>query len=253
MNRSPMPTQAYPQALTLDNKYDWLGEQEIFSSAEQRVVETPHCLFAPIHYERGYAYPLIVWLHGLRSNEQELRKVMPHISMRNHVAVAPRGDTSVSQARGAFGWDQTIGGIAEAGERVMHCVEMARQRFHLHPERVFVAGTGSGGTMALRLGMEHPEMFAGAISLGGPVPQGFGPLKRINEARQLPLLLSVSPHGESYSLTHVMEDLRLLHYAGFSLSLQLHPDGDPLTTTMLSYVDSWIMEQICPTASAASA
>ncbi len=23
-----------------------------------------HCIFTPLHYERNYAYPLIVWLHG---------------------------------------------------------------------------------------------------------------------------------------------------------------------------------------------
>ena len=247
-----MSTRSHPQSLTLDDKYNWLGEPTIFSPPQQCRAETPHCLFAPMHYERGYAYPLIVWLHGPESNEQELRQVMPHISMRNHVAVAPRGVQHSSCARGAFGWGQTIDDIVEAGDRVRRCIEFAQQRFHIHPDRVFVAGVASGGTMALRLGMEHPELFAGAVSLGGPVPQGLRPLKRINQARTLPLMLAVSPDHMLYSVDRAMGDLRLLHYAGFSLSLRLYPDGEPLTTTMLSDVNGWMMEQICPPSDAAS-
>jgi len=245
-----MSTQSHPQSLALDDKYHWLGEPTISSPPEPCLAETPHCLFAPLHYERGYAYPLIVWLHGPGSNEQELQQVMPHISMRNHIAVAPRGVQDTNCMGCGFGWKQTIDAVVEAGDRVKGCLEFAQQRFHIHPERIFVAGVGSGGTMALRMGMEHPELFAGAVSLGGPVPRGLRPLKRINEARTLPLLLAISPDPMDYSLDHAMGDLRLLHYAGFSLSLRLYPDSDPLTTTMLSDANGWIMEQICPTTAA---
>jgi hypothetical protein len=43
-----------------------------------------------------------------------------------------------------------------------------------------------------------------------------------------------------------MADLRLLHCAGFSLALRLYPEGDELTTVMLSDVNRWIMESFCP-------
>ena len=74
-------------------------------------------------------------------------------------------------------------------------------------------------------------------------------LKNINRARQLPLLLSVSPTPEtdtdSYSIQRVMDDVRFIHYAGFPFSLQLHPAGDELTTSMFEDLDRWIMEQFC--------
>ena len=43
-----------------------------------------HALFMPLHYERNYAYPLVVWLHGSGEHEQHLRFVMPQISLRNY-------------------------------------------------------------------------------------------------------------------------------------------------------------------------
>ncbi len=248
MNRTPLPTHAVVPSLPSKCKQDnWGGERESPIWGNLGETTLSHSLFTPIHYEHGYAYPLIVWLHGPVSNEQELRDVMPLISVRNFVAVAPRGTDCVSSgSRNAFGWNQSAHEIAEAAERVRNCIGVAQDRFHIHPERIFVAGHAEGGTMALRLGLEHPDRFAGAISLGGPMPSGDCPLKRINDARKLPLLLSVSPDRNKYSLDHVMENVRLLHFAGSSLSLRLYPEGDELTTTMFSDVNQWVMERICP-------
>ena len=244
MNRMPLPTQASTQSLTPNFSNEWLGESAFPQAVARRSVTTPHCLFSPVHYESGYAYPLIVWLHGPVSNEQEVSKVLPLISARNYVAVAPQGTESVESVRGAFGWGDTLENLMEANERVLHCINAAQQRFNVHPERIFVAGYGEGGTMALRMGMENPDQFAGAISLGGPIPSGSCLLRRINEARSLPLLLSVSP-DQRYPLDRVMENVRSLHSYGSSLSLRLYPEGDELTTVMLSDVDRWVMEKVC--------
>lgn len=106
--------------------------------------------------------------------------------------------------------------------------------------------------MALRVGMEHPELFAGAISLGGRVPRGGHAFRRINAARSLPLMISVSPSEGEYSREQVMDDLRLLHSGGFSVSLNLYPDGDGLTDVMLADLNCWMMELACPSSVIAS-
>ncbi len=248
MNRMPLPTQVSKQSLTPSFESEWLQESDFRSSVSRRTFDAPHCLFSPVHYEPGYAYPLIVWLHGPVSNEQEVSRVLPRISVRNYVAVAPQGTESVDGARGAYGWGESLDDLVEASERVMLSINAAQERFNVHPDRIFVAGYAEGGTMALRMGMENPDQFAGAISLGGPVPSGHCLLRRINEARDLPLLLSVSP-DQRYPLDRVLENMRLLHSAGSSLSLRLYPEGDELTTVMLSDVDNWIMERVCPATS----
>jgi phospholipase/carboxylesterase len=205
-----------------------------------------HCLFSPVHYEPNYAYPLVVWLHGPDSSELELRQVMPLVSARNYVGVAPRGTRRTSKTQRLYSWRQTPGEIADACQRVRDCIEVARESFNVHDDRVFVAGCGEGGTMALRVGMEHPELFAGAISLGGRVPRGGNAFHRINAARRLPLLLSASTSQGSYTNEQVMADVRLLHSGGFSLNLVLYPEGEGLTDNMFSDIDVWLMERACP-------
>ena len=201
--------------------------------------------FTPIHYERGYAYPLVVWLHGPESCETEVQDAIPYVSSRNFVAIAPRGTHRSTRNEGTYTWGSLGEDTALAAERVERCINEAGSLFNVHPERVFLAGRACGGTLALRMAMEYPELCSGAISLGGRLPHSSCPLKRINECRKIPLMLAVSP-GESLPLDDVLSDLRLLHYAGFSLALRLYPEGDELTTVMLEDMNAWIMEQVCP-------
>src|SRR5690349_8769366 len=80
-----------------------------------------HALFAPLHYEAGYAYPLVVWLHGPRDNEHQLKRIMPNVSMRNFVAVAPRGTQplGLDVTKSGYAWDQCEEQISLAEHRTM--------------------------------------------------------------------------------------------------------------------------------------
>ncbi len=206
-------------------------------------------VFAPVHYESGYAYPLIVWLHGDSGHEDELPRVMPHISLRNHVGVAPRGTQACETG---YRWSQSLDDLGEAADRVLAAVDAAKDRYHIHRDRVFLAGYQSGGTMAVRLALEYPEVFAGAASVEGRVPRGGRPLRNINRARKTPLLLATSLEDDALSVAGVNDDLRLLHSAGMSVAIRLYPGGDGLTSNMLSDIDAWVMERVCAPAQACS-
>lgn len=233
--------------------YDSLGLtiDTFLSPAETEYGGEPaeFALFTPMHYESGYAYPLLVWLHGEGGHEQELTRVMPHISTRNHVGVAPRGTVEDGHA---FGWSQTREGIDAAADRVVECIEAASEKHNIHPERVFIAGYQSGGSMAVRVALEYPELFAGAASVEGSVPRRGGLLRNINRARRLPLLLAASLEDGDSGAAAFNDDLRLLHSAGFAMALRLYPGGDGLTTTMLSDIDAWVLDRVCNTQSICS-
>lgn len=205
----------------------------------------PHATFTPIHYEANYAYPLLVWLHGHGGNEHELRQVMPKVSMRNYVAVAPQGTWKDSSYRGRHGWRQAGDMIEEAETRIADCIAAARQRFNIHPNRIFLAGHGSGGTMAVRVAWNNPSRFAGVISINGPLPTRQSPLRRVNELRQLPCMLAMSRTSKVYPSDRVCDDLRLLHAAGCTVAMRMYPGADGLTTWMLADLDRWMMELVC--------
>ena len=207
----------------------------------------PHALFAPMHYVPGYAYPVIVWLHGCGTDERQLQRVMPLVSMRNYIAVAPRGvqlPEAGETTRPRYGWTQTDEHIQQAEQRVFDVIELAGRRFHVSRRRVFLAGFGDGGTMAMRIAMSHPDRFAGVLSLCGAFPNGRTPFGNLVAARRLGILLATGRGSSEYPAAQVCEDLRLLHTAGLSVTLRQYPCGHELIPQMLADVDRWIIEQI---------
>jgi phospholipase/carboxylesterase len=208
-----------------------------------------HTLFAPLHYAPGYAYPLVVWLHGDGGDERQLQRIMPMISMQNYVAIAPRGFGLVDAqkaGRQRYGWRQEAETIPQAEQRVFESIELAERKVHVASQRVFLAGFDTGGTMALRLAMSHPRRFAGVLSLCGAFPVGGKPFGNLLAARQMGLFLATGRGSAGYPAQKVCEDLRLLHAAGLSIMLRQYPCGHELVPQMLADVNRWIMEQINP-------
>ncbi len=204
---------------------------------------TACALFAPMHYEPGYAYPLVVWLHGAGADERQLLRVMPLLGMRNYVAVAPRGTFHETEDAGRYNWPQAERHIVLAEHRVFDAVDTARAKYHVHAGRVFLAGFHSGGTMALRIALAHPSRFAGVVSLGGPVPTGGTPLGNLDGVRRLPVLLAAGSHSPGFPPELVSDNQRLLHTAGVPIAVRRYRCGQELSPQMLADVDRWIIEQ----------
>jgi phospholipase/carboxylesterase len=209
-----------------------------------------HATFAPLHYEAGYAYPLVVWLHSSGGDEHELKRIMPLVSMRNYVGVSARGTLSLDAVSGTargYDWSQADDHIFLAQQRVVSGIALARQRFNIDASRVFLAGYHAGGTMAFRLATAFPEQFAGVLSIGGEFPRGGSPLMRYKTARRLPMFLASCRDSAKYPEDRVCQDLRLFHSAGIKTTLRQYPCGDEMTTNMLSDMDHWIMELLSTT------
>jgi phospholipase/carboxylesterase len=242
MNRLQNPFS--PALASLAPSVDGVFVGKFFGSTES----ADHALFAPLHYEGNYAYPLVVWLHGSGGSAGQLRRIMPLISLRNYVAVAPQGTQRAAieklEGSGGYGWVQSPEHISQAEQRVQAAIGEARQRFNICAERVFLAGYGSGGTMAMRIAALRPREFAGVVSLSGPFPTQGAPLANLNSMRRLPLFVASCRHGVDYPNDRVCDDLRLLHSAGMSITLRDYPGDDGLSAMMLADVNRWLMEQI---------
>jgi phospholipase/carboxylesterase len=237
-HRQPVPLSAHPSVPPA-----FSIESGLFSAPQH---DTVHSIFAPLHYERGYSYPLIVWLHGPGGNERQLLRIMPMVSMRNYLAVAPRG-TLLPAGPGqeaAYGWQQDDDHVNESEQRIFDSIEAVAQRFHVASRRVFLAGFDCGGTMAFRVALHRPDRFAGVLSLGGAFPAGCSALAKLPEARQLPVFLAAGRRSSQYGEAEVCGDLRLLHTAGVSITLRLYPCGHEISPQMLSDMDRWIIDQI---------
>jgi len=265
LSRSTVPTQGenirFSDSNFISRSRDFekhLHDFEHFLATHDTISETPHSLFSPMHYEPGYSYPLMIWLHGESTvAERQLMKIMPIVSMRNYVAIAPRGidlhqtgqmvsgnlQTGQSETP-HFGWPNTEDGFHSAQKRVFDCLRIASEKCHISKRRVFLAGFDDGGTMAFQVAMQFPQYFAGGISLGGAFPLGRMPLRQLDAVRQLPCLMCVGRDSQVFPPSEAAKQMTLFHTAGMSVTVRQYPCRQEISIQMLNDVNRWMMERI---------
>ncbi|MEK6234628.1 MAG: alpha/beta hydrolase-fold protein [Planctomycetales bacterium] len=199
-------------------------------------------LLAPQHYEPGYQYPLLVWLHGRGEDQRQLRRIMPMLSLRNYVSVAPQG--ARRDPSGGRGWGEREGDLSLAADRIFQAVEKTAARYNIREDRVFLMGHGEGGTTALRIALRDPRRFAGVVSLEGKFPTGRRPLACFHQSRQLPVLMTRTRDSREYPLEDAGNDSRLLSLSGMTVSLKEYPAGPALCKPALADVNRWLMELV---------
>ncbi|QDT93538.1 alpha/beta hydrolase [Gimesia algae] len=158
-----------------------MNAEQLQSPAENRILgmqgdtETPLqlplkniSLFRPEHYEPGYAYPLVIWLHPDGGSEHDLHHIMPQISLRNYLGLsfrAPAIDPAAPE--NGYHWPDSHLFAAQFVESIQKTVLELRKVLNIHEDRIYLAGTVNGCSMATKLLLKAPRFFAGAALLNG--------------------------------------------------------------------------------------
>ena len=202
--------------------------------------------FVPLHYEANYRYPLIVWLHSDGFNENQVCHVMPHVSSRNYLATGIRAPMASDASGHRFWWSNTAAALHSAERSVLEAIDRAANQYSIHAERIVLAGYQSGGTMATRIAMRHPELFAAAVSLGGAFNLPAHPeldRQRLKE-RRLPMLWQRSLESEFYDQTRLVSEIQAASSIGAQLEIRQYRNDDEMNTVVLSDLDRWVMNHV---------
>jgi phospholipase/carboxylesterase len=216
-------------------------------SATGRVGTDRQRLFIPAGYEKNYAYPLLVYLHDREQTAGQLHRVMPSVSLQNYVGTA-FNSPSIGQAktgqRSVGVWEQSERGVAASLEGLAACIGLAESRLNVNREKIFLVGSGAGGSMALRLAFLYPQRIAGVVSLNGELPAAGPVLSRLKVARNIPILLAHYRDSARFTEHRLCENLVLLHSAGFSVTMRQYPCDDEGCGQVYRDLNAWIMEAV---------
>lgn len=197
----------------------------------------PISVYLPENYEPGYAYPLVIWLHGDGGSEEDIQLLMPLISDRNYIGLAIRAPQG--------NWQQAAGTDTVDFEMDLHAtVGRIRKQFNVHSERIYLSGFGNGATLAARLLLSQPEWFAGAAMLGGQLPNTERPLANLDALRNKRVLWMAGETDRSFDPDAAGNALRLLHIAGVQTSIRTFETGHQIVEGMLTELNNWIMRGI---------
>lgn len=216
------------------------------TSSSSVISAASQAFLLPLHYEPSYRYPLIVWLHNDGFNENQIQHVMPHISLRNFVAVGVRGIRAADSVGHRFDWSGSTAAAAGAHEAVVGAIEAAGQRFSVDPSRIVLAGYRSGGSMALRIALREPQRFAGVVSLGGRFPAAGGVFSDLAllRRRQLPMLWQWATRGAEFDRERLRGDIRAAMLMQAKLEIRQYDDDDEMNTVTLADINRWIIGRV---------
>jgi len=118
----------------------------------------PYYAYVPRSYNGTRQMPLIVYLHGYAPDLNKVNWILPPQGLldgcekHGYLMVAPfaRSNTDF----------QSIGELD-----VMHVLQLAKKRWKVDEDRVFLLGYSMGGMGAWTVGAHYPDQFAGVVAL----------------------------------------------------------------------------------------
>jgi phospholipase/carboxylesterase len=223
-------------------------EEGFYTTHLPSLPDRPVRTFLPADYQPRYPYPLVVLFHGHGGSEAQAAKLAPRVSRRNYVCISLRGPQDLgprADGRPGFAWgtDGEFDGLIE--EYLVRAVEQTRRTYHIHSERVYLAGVCEGAAVAYRTGLAMPERIAGIVALNGRIPKPAGvPLFRLSAVRDLPVLIGHGTDNPVVPYAAALRDYRLLYAAGAAVRMVPYPTTQKLHPNMLRDVNRWIMGNV---------
>ena len=114
----------------------------------------------PIEYTPHHAYPMILALRPAELSRQAYLTSwwLEQASRRGYIVVCPE---YFDQEKPEYDYS------VQTHLAIQRAMRDAMKRFHVDPERIYLAGHGIGGDGAFDFGMAHSDLFAGVISISG--------------------------------------------------------------------------------------
>ena len=117
--------------------------------------------YLPAHYDATERWPVIVNLHGFAPANPPYSETVD--VGKRHDATADRYGVILLEPYGR-GNSQ----YAAIGEQdVLHCLAVAKQRFNIDDDRVYLTGESMGGSGTWLIASHHPDLFAAAAPIFG--------------------------------------------------------------------------------------
>jgi phospholipase/carboxylesterase len=204
--------------------------------------------YLPEQYEPRYPYPLLVLFHPRGGNEEQVLRLAPRLSAQNFLFLSLRGPEALGQrpdGRPAYGWHHPD--AAEMlPEYVRLAVELTRRDFHVHSERIYLAGVNEGCEAAFRAAFGLADKIAGLIALNGTMPRPMSgqPLFRLDAVRNLRVFLGHGVANVGCPRAAVLRDYRTLYAAGADVQYRAYPTGEKLHSEMLRDVNRWVIGNV---------
>ena len=196
--------------------------------------------------------PMLILLHGVGSNEEDLMGLAPYLDPRFFV-VSVRAP--ITLGAGAYGWyalQFTADGMVhnpEEAERGRKAAERSIDElvaaYDVDPERVYLLGFSQGAIMSLGIVLKNPGKVAGAVIMSGRLlPELAGEPVEAAPLEGFPILVV---HGINDGVLSIAMGRQIRDYlAKLPVALTYHeyPIGHQVNQQSLDDIAAWLKAQL---------
>jgi dienelactone hydrolase len=117
----------------------------------------PYTLLLPPEYQHNRAYPVLIAVHNAGERPKDMIDKFGDLAARNgYILAAPEWNGALKPQ-----YEYT----AEEHSAVKATLKDLKKHFNVDCDRVFMTGFGEGATLALDVGLSHPDLFAGVAPI----------------------------------------------------------------------------------------
>lgn len=198
------------------------------------------------------APPLLILLHGIGSNEQDLFGLVPYLDPR-FTFVSVRAPYPYGW--GGFAWfeiEWQANRIDINQQQAMHSLELLVQfigeavdAYGADPKRVYLAGFSQGAMMSAWVTLTHPELVAGAVLMSGRMPAELR--AQIVEPERLtnkPILVVHGTRDQTLPISNGREIRDVLQTLPVDLTYHEYPMAHEVSAQSLTDVANWLHKQL---------
>lgn len=188
--------------------------------------------------------PLLILLHGVGSNEDDLFGLAPYLDPRFSIVSAR---APFPYGYGGYAWFDvqfTPDGILfdeaqaeQSGRLLLKFIGEVRSAYA--PSKLFLAGFSQGAIMSAGALLRNPELIHGAVLMSGRVPE-------VNDAakgdalRGKPVLVVHGTYDEVLPVEYGRKAHALLAGLGLDVTYREFPMGHQVSEESLAVVDEWL-------------
>lgn len=194
-----------------------------------------YSVFVPTDYTPDRNWPLVMALHQAGDRGENYIKVWAEAAKQHGMIVfCP----TYEEPRSGLPFDHD--------NRLIRLKREIQSQYEVDPNRVLVAGFGSGGHYAFYLGLRYPKEFSAIASVGNATR---GSLKKLftfsyAEVHQLPVLILVDREGDITDFPESLEELETLRSRGYLIeTVEAEASSDLKNPNTNSYILEWF-EQV---------
>jgi len=196
--------------------------------------------------------PLLVLLHGVGSNEDDLIGLAPYVDGR-FLIVSLRAPLTLGP--GSFGWfaiERTATGIsydeadaARGQAAAERAIEELVTVYDADPERVYLMGFSQGAIMSLGIGTSHPEKIAGAVIMSGRLlPNAAAKAAEPDRLAGLPIIVVHGTYDTVLPIESGRQINAYLKSTPVDLTYREYPMSHTVSQESLDDIAKWLTEHL---------